>query len=607
MNKPLIADPNTILRQVFGYSEFRDGQDEVINQVLNGFDVLSVMATGSGKSLCYQIPALCLEGVTLVVSPLISLMKDQVDELQLAGVNSAFINSSQSFDEQNSIIQDVINNNIKLLYVSPEKLISSQFLNYFPIHKINVIAIDEAHCISQWGHNFRPEYQKLSNIRQFFINVPIIALTATADLNTRNDIINALKLHNPFVYIGSFDRPNIDYKVQAKYNPTAQLVDYVKSQKGKSGIIYCSSRKKVEKLKDTLQKQGIKALAYHAGMTNEERASVQNMFHRDNAQVIVATVAFGMGINKSNIRFVLHFDTPRSIENYYQETGRAGRDNLSAEAVLFYDPDDLIWIRKSITEKESDLARDLELHKLEAMEDFVNSQSCRRQVLLNYFGESLEKNCGNCDICLSPPQKYDALIPAQKIISAIYRTFKISGEYFGVNYLIALLRGVNNQKIFDNEHHNLSVFGIGSDLSTEYWKSLIRELIHLGFIHQHFDYAQNHIRILLTLTDKSAHILKQQTEFLLPKPRFDVAKSHHKQTASLTDRELLKQLIFIRKQISDSLNIKPDSVFNDVTLNEMVKNKPITEDQMLTLSGITQTKFNNFGDKFIELIKKYHN
>ena len=438
-----LPDADAILRQVFGYQQFRAGQSDIIDTVTGGRDCLVVMPTGGGKSLCYQIPALMLPGLTVVVSPLISLMKDQVDQLRLLGVEAGYLNSAQTAQEQQKVLEGCHNNRIKLLYVAPERLLMSSFIRQLQQWQPSLLAVDEAHCISQWGHDFRPEYCAIGELRQHLPGVPVIALTATADNTTRSDICSRLRLSDPLIHISSFDRPNIRYTLVEKYKAFDQLWMFVRGQKGQCGIIYCNSRNKVEDVAARLQKRGLSVAAYHAGLDNSQREWVQDAFLKDNLQVVVATVAFGMGINKSNVRFVAHFDIPRNIESYYQETGRAGRDGVSAEAVLFYDPADMAWLRRCLDEKPAGPQKDIEQHKLNAMGAFAQAQTCRRLVLLNYFGENRQTPCGNCDICLDPPKQYDGLVEAQQALSCIYR----AGQRFGLGYIVDVLRGSNNQRI----------------------------------------------------------------------------------------------------------------------------------------------------------------
>lgn len=591
----------SVLKSVFGYQSFRKGQEEVINVTLNGQDALVVMATGNGKSLCYQIPALCFAGLTLVISPLISLMKDQVDQLQANGIEADFLNSSQTLEQQQQVQNKLISGQLKLLYVSPEKVMTNSFFQLISYSKVSFIAIDEAHCISQWGHDFRPEYTQLGGLKASFPHAPIMALTATADYATRQDILTHLNLENPHKYIGSFDRPNIRYTLEEKYKPMEQLTRFVLAQKGKSGIIYCNSRNKVERIAESLRNKGVSASAYHAGMETALRERVQQDFQRDNVQVVVATIAFGMGINKSNVRFVAHFDLPRSIESYYQETGRAGRDDLPAEAVLFYEPADYAWLQKILLEKPETPQRQIEQHKLEAIGEFAESQTCRRLVLLNYFGEHRQTPCNNCDICLDPPKKYDGLVDAQKVMSTIYRV----GQCFGAHYVIAVLRGMHNQKIIERQHDKLSVYGIGKDKSKEHWQSVIRQLIHLGFVQQ----VISELNPTLQLTEGAKAILKGEEPLELAMPRISaiskIAHNPQRQGVANYDRDLFARLRFLRKQIADKENIPPYIVFNDATLQEMAQYMPTSNIEMLQINGVGSIKLERFGEPFMALIQEH--
>ncbi|ABR73725.1 DNA helicase RecQ [Actinobacillus succinogenes] len=588
------------LKEVFGYQAFRLGQEEAINAALQGQDSLVVMATGNGKSLCYQLPALCFPGLTLVISPLISLMKDQVDQLLANGIEADYLNSTQTFEQQQQVQNKAISGQLKLLYLSPEKVMTNSFFSFISLCQVSFIAIDEAHCISQWGHDFRPEYTQLGGLKASFPDAPIMALTATADSTTRQDILQNLRLNRPHLYVGSFDRPNIRYTLVEKFKPVEQLCNFVVAQKGKSGIVYCNSRNKSEKVTEALKKRGVSAEFYHAGMDVTERERVQRAFQHDNIQVVVATIAFGMGINKSNVRFVAHFDLSRSIEAYYQETGRAGRDDLPAEAVLFYEPSDYGWLHKILMEEPESPQRDIKLHKLEAIGEFAESQTCRRLVLLNYFGENRQKPCGNCDICLDPPKKYDGLLDAQKILSAIYRT----GQRFGVQYVIGVLRGLNNQKIRDHRHDTLSVYGIGKDKSKEYWQSVIRQLIHLGFIRQ----VMNEVGVMLHLTESARAVLRGEIKLELATPRLSaIATVASPQRSAVTnyDKDLFARLRFLRKKIAERENIPPYIVFSDATLQEMSLYLPTSKAEMLQINGVGAIKWDRFAQPFMAIIKEH--
>ncbi|MBC4004130.1 ATP-dependent DNA helicase RecQ [Morganella morganii] len=593
-----LPDADAILRQIFGYQQFRAGQSDIIDTVTGGRDCLVVMPTGGGKSLCYQIPALMLPGLTVVVSPLISLMKDQVDQLRLLGVEAGYLNSAQTAQEQQKVLEGCHNNRIKLLYVAPERLLMSSFIRQLQQWQPSLLAVDEAHCISQWGHDFRPEYCAIGELRQHLPGVPVIALTATADNTTRFDICSRLRLSDPLIHISSFDRPNIRYTLVEKYKAFDQLWMFVRGQKGQCGIIYCNSRNKVEDVAARLQKRGLSVAAYHAGLDNSQREWVQDAFLKDNLQVVVATVAFGMGINKSNVRFVAHFDIPRNIESYYQETGRAGRDGVSAEAVLFYDPADMAWLRRCLDEKPAGPQKDIEQHKLNAMGAFAQAQTCRRLVLLNYFGENRQTPCGNCDICLDPPKQYDGLVEAQQALSCIYR----AGQRFGLGYIVDVLRGSNNQRIREYGHDKLAVYGIGKDKSQEHWVSVLRQLIHLGLITQNIaNYSA------LQLTESARPVLRGEVPLQLAVPRIQNIKP--RQTARSYggnyDKKLFAKLRKLRKSIADEENIPPFVVFNDATLIEMAEQCPVRANDLLLINGVGERKLERFGDAFMALIREH--
>lgn len=534
----------------------------------------------------------------MVVSPLISLMKDQVDQLLANGVPAACLNSTQSREQQQQVMADCRRGQIRLLYIAPERLMLDNFLEHLSGWALSMLAVDEAHCISQWGHDFRPEYAALGQLRQRLPQIPFMALTATADETTRSDIIRQLGLIDPLIQISSFDRPNIRYMLMEKFKPFDQLLRYIQGQRGKSGIIYCNSRAKVEDIAARLQNRGMSVAAYHAGLENTLRAGVQEKFQRDDLQLVVATVAFGMGINKPNVRFVVHFDIPRNIESYYQETGRAGRDGLPAEAILFYDPADMAWLRRCLEEKSAGPLQDIERHKLNAMGAFAEAQTCRRLVLLNYFGEGRQTACGNCDICLDPPKQYDGLLDAQKALSTIYRV----KQRFGMGYVVEVLRGANNQRIREMEHDKLPVYGIGREYSHEYWVSVIRQLIHLGLVTQNIACYS-----ALQLTEAARPVLRGEIPLQLAVPRIVSLKPKimPKSFAGNYDRKLFARLRQLRKTIADDENIPPYVVFNDATLIEMAEQLPVTASEMLSINGVGTRKLERFGKAFMARIRAH--
>ncbi|WP_218769170.1 ATP-dependent DNA helicase RecQ [Vibrio parahaemolyticus] len=591
--------PQRVLEEVFGYQTFRDGQQEVIESAVEGKDSLVIMPTGGGKSLCYQIPALVRSGITLVISPLISLMKDQVDQLKANGVAAECVNSTMSREELLSVYYRMHRGQLKLVYVSPERVLMRDFIERLENLPLAMIAVDEAHCISQWGHDFRPEYAALGQLKQHFSHVPFMALTATADDATRRDILERLRLHEPHVHLGSFDRPNIRYNLVEKHKPVSQIIRYLDTQKGNCGIIYCGSRKKVEMVTEKLCNNHIRAAGYHAGMDADERAYVQEAFQRDDIQIVVATVAFGMGINKPNVRFVVHFDIPRNIESYYQETGRAGRDGLPAEAMMLYDPADISWLRRMLDEKDDGPQKQVESHKLNAMSAFAEAQTCRRQVLLNYFGEYREKPCGNCDICLDPPKHFDATEEARKALSCVYRV----NQSFGMTYVVEVLRGMQNIRVREHGHDKISTYGIGRDHSHDYWVSIFRQLIHKGLLFQNITRNST-----LQLTEEARPLLRGDVSLELAVPRLDTAAraaKSDKLTSKNYDKKLFAKLRKLRKSIADEDGLPPYVVFSDATLIDMAEILPTSYGEMLAVSGVGQRKLEKYADPFLDLIQEH--
>jgi ATP-dependent DNA helicase RecQ len=600
--KSAFTSAEQALQKVFGYDQFRPGQLAIINSVLAGRDNFVLMPTGGGKSLCYQIPALLRAGTAIVVSPLISLMQDQVTALQANGVAAAFYNSSLDSQEARHVLMQLHRGQLALLYVSPERLLSSSFKQRLAEIQISLFAIDEAHCISQWGHDFRPEYIQLSCLVEEFSEVPVIALTATADKQTRHDITQRLKLRSPHIHVASFDRPNIRYTVLEKYKPQQQLTHFLQQHPQEAGIIYCQSRKHVEEVSLRLNQAGFNALAYHAGLSSQERNRAQQAFQKDDVQLIVATIAFGMGIDKPNVRFVVHYDLPKHIESYYQETGRAGRDGLAAEALLLYGIDAIATSRHFIEQLGSDDQKRIELYKLNAMVAMAEAQTCRRQVLLNYFGERLTTSCGNCDICLNPPETFDATEDVRKALSCIYRV----GQRFGIGYVVDVLRGSHKQRIFELGHDKLSTYGLGKHLSEQVWYSIFRQLIHLGFVEQ--DIANYSI---LKLTEHARPVLKGEVNIKLAKPRLQSTVKPAKKPNSRSlldnahDSQLFAKLRHLRKQLADAAGVPPFVVFSDATLIEMATFLPHNSEDLLTINGVGERKLANYGQQFLQLISQH--
>lgn len=591
------ATAHRVLKDYFGFDSFRSPQGEIITRLIAGDDLLVLMPTGGGKSLCYQIPAIVRQGVGIVVSPLIALMEDQVAALKLQGIHAAYYNSSLKSEEARKVLAQLHNNELDLLYIAPERLLSQSFLERLQECDIALFAIDEAHCISQWGHDFRPEYAALGVLKTLFPAIPIIALTATADQQTRQDIIKKLS-YQPKQFIASFNRPNIHYSVIIKNNPLKQLHQFLLNQKQQSGIIYCGTRTGVERLTEKLQELGYRARAYHAGLAHSERREVQTLFRYDHIDIVVATLAFGMGIDKPNVRFVVHYDLPKNIESYYQETGRAGRDGLPALALLLYDPADSGRLRGWIATTTNEAQQRIETSKLNHMLAFADASHCRRQILLRYFDEPCDEACNRCDICDNPPQTVDATEDAQKILSCIYRL----RQSYGMSYVIDVLRGSAADKIQQAQHQELSTFGIGKDKSANYWKQLAWQLIHRDYCYQDIGHYN-----VLRLSKKAVTVLKGEEKVFLTLPKPDLktksGKLKERNLISAAESPLFEALRALRRQLAEEENKPPFMIFSDATLHQMAREKPQTLDELLDISGVGQHKLNHYGLHFLKVLR----
>lgn len=588
-----------ILSHRFGYDSFRMDQEAIIASVLKGSDTMVLMPTGGGKSMCYQIPALILDGIAIVISPLIALMKDQVDALRANGVEAAYLNSTQSTQEQVAVFKAARSGSLKLLYVAPERLLQSgdKFIDFLKELRISLFAVDEAHCISSWGHDFRPEYLRLSRLKDEFPRTPLIALTATADKLVRQDIVEKLNISHARSFVSSFNRPNIFYAVEPKKDSYLRLLNFLKDRKDESGVIYCLSRNSVESLAEDLREEGYKALPYHAGLDKETRERNQQLFINDEVKIVVATIAFGMGIDKSNVRFVVHMDLPKNIESYYQETGRAGRDGLASDAVLFYSWADVTKLKGFATVDGNTEQTAIMLRKLDQMAEFADLRSCRRKYLLNYFSESAEDNCGNCDNCVGTVETFDGTVIAQKALSAVYRT----GQRFGVGYLVDILRGSQSQNIRD-EHKNLKTFGVGADVPKNAWFDYFQDLISQGLLAK----SEGQYPVI-TLTEKSGDVLAGRLPVRLSKPRvIDEVRRKPAVSAGLQYEEpLFQELRQLRSVVAKGENLPPYIIFSDATLIEMATWLPLTEEDMRRTMGVGDVKWQKYGRDFLAEIRRY--
>ena len=593
-----------ILNKTFGYSEFRHNQADIINTVIEGQDALVLMPTGGGKSLCYQIPALVRDGIGVVISPLIALMQDQVDALNQLGVKAAFLNSTLSHEQRIQVESDLINQRLDFLYIAPERLSNESTLALLGRCNIALFAVDEAHCVSQWGHDFRPEYQRLYVLTERFPQVPRIALTATADQRTREEIVSQLRLDQAEIFINSFDRPNIRYTLSEAQNARDRLWRFIhENHPNDAGIVYCLSRKKVESTADWLAGKGRQALPYHAGLPAELRQHTQARFLREEGIIIVATIAFGMGIDKPDVRFVAHLSLPKNIEAYYQETGRAGRDGGAANAWMSYGLQDVMLLRQMMQESSgADEYKRITQNKLEAMLGLCESVNCRRQAILEYFGESAPAKCGNCDNCLSPPETWDASQDAQKALSAVYR----SGQSFGVTYVTDILLGKDtDQRIVDNGHDKLKVFGLGKHHTQVDWRSIFRQLIAQGYLYTNVErYGA------LQLTEKSRPLLRGEEtlwarKLAIPKLSKVSTVPRERVTLNIEDEALFEALRELRLDLAKDQGVPPYVIFHDRTLEEMAQVRPQTDDEFRYLGGVGESKLDRYGEEFMAVISRF--
>ena len=589
------------LKRYFGFSGFRPLQEQIIQDSLAGKDVFALLPTGGGKSLCFQLPALLRPGLTVVVSPLIALMKDQVDALQAAGVAATCLNSSVAGGESRSRFRNLHSGETKLLYVAPERLMLAGFLEDLRTWNVSLLAIDEAHCISEWGHDFRPEYRQISQLRGLFPNVPFMALTATATERVRRDIVEQLQLRNPACYTASFNRHNLTYRVSGKTGAYDQVLKFIQARPRESGIVYCQARKTTEELARKLAADGIKAAAYHAGLENHERSRNQEAFLRDEIRVVCATIAFGMGINKPNVRFVVHYDLPKNIESFYQETGRAGRDGLPSECLLLFSPGDRVKYGQFIDEKPDPKEREIARAQLEQIVHYAESATCRRVFLLNYFGEEFDAGeCGGCDNCLAPRQQWDGTVEAQKFLSCVYRIREKSGFGVGIQHVVEVLAGADSEKIRKWGHQTLSTYGIGKEIGRAEWSAIGRELVRLGLLKQNSEKFNS-----LEITADGRAALKERRKVTLTRPVSAPQSQKHRAGEIACDEGLFEVLRQLRKRLADERAVPPYIIFSDVSLRQMARNYPRTESEFARISGVGERKLKEFGGEFMAEIERH--
>jgi ATP-dependent DNA helicase RecQ len=601
---PHRAELYPTLKRVFGYDSFRPLQEEIITASLEGRDAFALLPTGGGKSLCFQLPALVREGLTVVVSPLIALMKDQVDALQAAGVAATFLNSTLGEKESRQRLAALFNDEYRLLYVAPERLMMPSFLEKLRQWKVSLVAIDEAHCISEWGHDFRPEYRQISTLREKFPGVPFMALTATATERVRGDIVKQLHMHEPRIFIASFNRPNLAYRVVPKERAYTQVLDFVRERKRESGIIYCLSRKATEGLAERLAADGIAARAYHAGLTDTQRAENQESFLRDETRVICATIAFGMGINKPNVRYVIHHDLPKNVEGYYQETGRAGRDGLPGDCLLLFSAADVAKLTGFIDEMSDEQQRRIAREQLQQMVHYGECAACRRAELLAYFGEKYpQANCGGCDNCLSPRETFDGTVSAQKFLSTVWRARDAGWKKdasFGMMHHVEVLTGANTERIRKWGHERISTYGIGKEHTRSEWGAIGRELLRLGLLRVAPGEFQT-----IELTEDGLAFLKERRQIQLTRPMKTAAKPGKRAGDIACDEALFEVLRALRREIADSLSVPAYIVFGDNTLRHMARSYPQNERELSRIPGVGAKKMEDFGAKFMDAIVKF--